>query len=87
MLVALLCWILVGLIVGAIAGKMVNQKDDDPRVGMVVGVLAAALGGFAFRLLSHTDATGPGLWSLVVAVGVAVVVLIVWHVSRSASRI
>ena len=85
MLVALLCWLLVGLIVGAAGGKMVNPKDDDPRVGMVVGAIAAALGGLVFRLLSHTDTTGPGLWSLVVAVGV-VLVIVVWHISRSASR-
>jgi uncharacterized membrane protein YeaQ/YmgE (transglycosylase-associated protein family) len=86
MLVALLCWLLVGLIIGAVAGKMVNLRDDDPRIGMLVGAIAAAVGGFAFRMLSHTSTTGPGLRSLVIAVGAAIAVLIVWHVGRSSSR-
>lgn len=79
MLVALLCWLLVGLIIGAVAGKMVNLRDDHPRIDMLVGAVAAAVGGFAFRMLSHTNITGPVLWSLVIAVGVTIAVLIIWH--------
>lgn len=86
MLVALLCWLVVGFLVGVVAGKFVNVRDDDPRLGMVVGALAAGAGGLVFRLLSHSVTTGPGLWSLVIAAGTAVAAVVIWHVSRSASR-
>jgi len=63
MLVALISWIAVGVIAGAVGGKVVNLRGDDPRLGLLVGAIAASVGGFAFRFFSSTITTGPGLWS------------------------
>jgi uncharacterized membrane protein YeaQ/YmgE (transglycosylase-associated protein family) len=86
MLVALISWIAVGVIAGAVGGKVVNLRGDDPRLGLLVGAIAASVGGFAFRFFSSTITTGPGLWSLVIAAATATAALAIWYVSRSVSR-
>jgi uncharacterized membrane protein YeaQ/YmgE (transglycosylase-associated protein family) len=85
MFLALLCWLVIGFLTAVVAGKFVNVRNDDPRLGLVVGACAAAAGGFIFRLFSAAS-TGPGLWSLMVAAATAVLALVVWHMVRSASR-
>ena len=36
MFILSVCWIAVGAIVGAIAGKFVDSGDDDPKLGIVI---------------------------------------------------
>ena len=86
MFLALLCWLAVGFVAGMVATKLVNLQGDDPRLGFIVGAVAAALGGFVFRLSAHSDYTGPGFWSLMIAAIAAVGALAIWHIARGASR-
>jgi uncharacterized membrane protein YeaQ/YmgE (transglycosylase-associated protein family) len=86
MFLALLCWVAVGFFAGVVATKLVNLQGDDPRLGFIVGALAAVVGGFVFRLYTHTSYAGPGLWSLVVAAIAAAAALAGWHMLRSSSR-
>jgi uncharacterized membrane protein YeaQ/YmgE (transglycosylase-associated protein family) len=86
MLLPLLCWLAVGLVAGMVARKFVNLKGDDPRIGFIVGAIAAAVGGIAFRLYTQPTYVGPGLWSLVIAAITATAALVVWHMVRASSH-
>jgi uncharacterized membrane protein YeaQ/YmgE (transglycosylase-associated protein family) len=76
-------WIVVGLIVGFIASKLVNLRGDDPRLGIF-----AATGGALLAAALYTVFTGAGIggwrpWSLVWAAVGAAAGALVWHLVRS----
>ena len=77
-------WVLLGLIAGFIASKLVNKKGEGFLLDIVLGVLGAFLGGWLFRLFGSTGVTGLNLWSLLVAVVGAVILLIIYHGFRGA---
>lgn len=86
MFISFVCWIVIGGIVGAVAGKFVNSGDDDPKLGIAIAVIAAGIGGFLFRLFSVSPANWPGVPGLLAAGAAALLAVAVWHFSRRASR-
>jgi uncharacterized membrane protein YeaQ/YmgE (transglycosylase-associated protein family) len=71
----LLSWLVVGLIAGAVAGRVVRGRGFGCLVDIVVGVAGAFIGGF---LLGYFVQGVAGFWeSLVVAFIGAVVLLTV----------
>jgi uncharacterized membrane protein YeaQ/YmgE (transglycosylase-associated protein family) len=72
-------WVLLGLIAGFIASKLVNKKGEGFILDILLGVAGAFIGGWLFRLFGSSGVTGLNLWSLLVAVVGAVVFLIVYH--------
>jgi uncharacterized membrane protein YeaQ/YmgE (transglycosylase-associated protein family) len=76
-------WVLLGLIAGFIASKLINKHGEGFILDIVLGVVGAFIGGWLFRLFGSTGVTGLNLWSLLVAVVGAVVFLIVYHGFRS----
>ena len=79
MLFGILGWLVVGLMVGFIANKLVNLRNDDPGLGMIVGVVSAALGGWLYGLIAGSPITGFNPWSLLFAAVGAAVGLFIWH--------
>jgi len=79
MLVGFICWIVVGLIVGFIASRIVNIRDEDPKLGLLVGGAAALIGGWVSNAFSIPGAAGFNLWSVMFAGIGALVGLAVWH--------
>lgn len=77
-----LAWIVLGLIAGFIASKIVNKTGEGILLDIVLGIIGAIVGGLVFRFLGMAGATGLNLWSLVVAVVGAVLVLLVYHAVR-----
>ena len=75
----ILSWIILGLIAGFIGSKLVNKTGEGLVLDIVLGVVGAVVGGYLFSLFGATGVTGLNLYSLVVAVVGAVVVLIVYH--------
>jgi uncharacterized membrane protein YeaQ/YmgE (transglycosylase-associated protein family) len=75
-------WIVLGLIAGFIASKLVNKRGEGFFGDIVLGVIGALVGGFLFSTLGGTGITGFNLYSLMVAVLGSVVVLVVWHAIR-----
>lgn len=73
---SLLAWVLVGLIAGAIAGRIVQGRGLGCLADIVVGIIGAFLGGFIVSFFIHGTAFG-FLGSLIVAVLGAVVFLAV----------
>jgi len=67
MAMAVLSWILLGLIAGFLAGKSLNRRGEVLPLDLVLGILGAVIGGWAFRAVGATGATNVTMWSLVVA--------------------
>ena len=74
-----LAWIVLGLISGFIASKIVNQSGQGAAMDIVLGVIGAVVGGWLFNTIGHVGVTGVNLYSILVAVVGAVVVLIIYH--------
>ncbi len=75
----ILAWIILGLIAGFIGSKLVNKTGEGLIMDIVLGVVGAVVGGFIFSLFGAGGVTGLNLYSLVVAVIGAVVVLMAYH--------
>ena len=75
-------WIVLGLIAGFIASKIVNKEGSGFILDIVLGVVGALVGGWLFGLIGHVGITGFNLYSMFVAVIGSVVVLIVYHAIR-----
>ncbi len=79
-------WILLGLISGFIASKVVNNSGEGLLLDIVLGIVGALVGGFLFHVIGATGVTGFNLWSMFVAVVGAIVVLGVKHALMGRSR-
>jgi uncharacterized membrane protein YeaQ/YmgE (transglycosylase-associated protein family) len=76
---SILAWIVLGLVAGFIASKVVNKSGSGLVLDIVLGVVGALVGGFLFNQFGQAGVTGLNLYSLLVAVIGAVVVLFVYH--------
>ena len=72
-------WIVLGLIAGFIASKIVNKSGEGFILDIVLGIVGAIVGGYLFNLVGEVGVTGFNLWSMFVAVIGAVVVLMIYH--------
>jgi uncharacterized membrane protein YeaQ/YmgE (transglycosylase-associated protein family) len=82
-----LAWIVLGLIAGFIASLIVNKQGEGMLMDIVLGVVGAVLGGWLFNTFGHMGVTGVNLYSILVAVVGAVVVLVLYHaVARTTAR-
>lgn len=76
---SILAWLVFGLIAGFIASKIVNNTGQGVIIDIVLGVVGAMVGGFLFTEFGAPGVTGFNLYSTMVAVIGAIVVLSVYH--------
>ena len=76
---SILAWLVVGLIAGFIASKIVNKQGEGLILDIVLGVIGAVIGGFLFNQFGAAGVTGFNIYSMFVAVVGAVVLLVVYH--------
>lgn len=76
---SILAWIVLGLIAGFIASKLVNKTGGSLVLDLFLGIVGAVAGGFLFNQFGQAGVTGLNLYSLLVATLGAVVVLIIYH--------
>ena len=76
---SIIAWIILGLIAGFIGSKIVNKSGEGLILDIVLGVVGAIVGGFIFRLFGASGVSGINIYSLIVAVIGAIVVLFVYH--------
>jgi len=76
---SILAWLVVGIIAGFIASKIVNRTGGNLILDLVLGVVGAMVGGFLFNQFGAHGATGINLYSILVAVVGAVIVLAIYH--------
>jgi len=76
---SILAWIILGLIAGFIASKLVNRTGSGIVMDLVLGVVGAFVGGFLFTRFGAAGVTGLNIYSILVAIVGAVVVLFIYH--------
>ena len=76
---SILAWIVLGLVAGFIASKMVNKSGSGLVLDLVLGIVGAVVGGFLFNQFGAGGVSGLNLYSLLVAIVGAIVVLLVYH--------
>jgi uncharacterized membrane protein YeaQ/YmgE (transglycosylase-associated protein family) len=72
-------WILLGLIAGFIASKIVNKSGEGFFLDIVLGIVGAIVGGFIFSAFGASGVTGFNLYSMIVAIIGAIIVLVIYH--------
>jgi uncharacterized membrane protein YeaQ/YmgE (transglycosylase-associated protein family) len=77
-----IAWIVLGLIAGFIGSKLINKRGEGFIRDILLGVVGAIVGGWLFERFGMAGVTGLNLYSLLVAVIGAVVVLVVYHAIR-----
>ena len=75
-------WIILGLIAGFIAGKIVNREGEGFFLDIILGIVGALVGGWLFEFFGKTGVTGFNLYSMFVAIIGDIVVLVVYHAVR-----
>ena len=83
-----IAWIVLGLIAGFVASKIVNQSGEGMILDIILGIVGAALGGFLFERFGMAGVTGLNLYSILVAVVGAIVFLVIYHaIFRRSARV
>lgn len=80
-----LAWIVLGLVAGFIGSKIVNKKGEGMFLDIILGIVGAIVGGFIFSRFGASGVTGLNIYSLIVAVVGAIVVLLIYHMVRRSS--
>jgi uncharacterized membrane protein YeaQ/YmgE (transglycosylase-associated protein family) len=78
-----LAWILVGLIGGYLASRVVNRSGQGLLRDIFLGIIGGIVCGILFRAVGHYGVTGFNLWSILVAFIGGVVVLLLYHAVRA----
>ena len=81
---SVIAWIVLGLIAGFIGSKIVNKRGEGMFLDIILGIVGAIVGGWLFSLFGAHGVSGLNLYSLLVAVVGAILVLVVYHAIRRA---
>jgi uncharacterized membrane protein YeaQ/YmgE (transglycosylase-associated protein family) len=79
---SILAWIVLGLLAGFIGSKLVNKTGEGVVLDIILGIVGAVVGGFLFNVFGVSGVTGLNIYSLMVAVVGAVLLLVVYHAVR-----
>jgi uncharacterized membrane protein YeaQ/YmgE (transglycosylase-associated protein family) len=74
-----IAWVVMGLIAGFIASKLYKGSGQGVVLDIVLGIVGAVVGGSLVTALGGTGITGFNLWSIIVAVIGAIIVLAIYH--------
>jgi uncharacterized membrane protein YeaQ/YmgE (transglycosylase-associated protein family) len=74
-----LAWIILGLLGGFIGSKIVNKRGEGLFLDILLGIVGAVVGGWAFSAFGASGVTGLNLYSLLVAVIGSIIFLVLYH--------
>ena len=81
---AILSWIILGLVAGLVAKILLPGKDPGGLItGTVLGIIGALIGGFVATKLGYGDISGFDLRSFGIALAGSLGLLIVWRVFKA----
>ena len=72
-------WIILGLIAGFIGSKIVDRQGQGFWLDIALGIVGALVGGFLFSLFGASGVTGLNIYSMIVAVVGAIVVMLIYN--------
>lgn len=73
-------WLVLGGLAGWVASMIAGTNAKQGLLGNIVaGILGGLVGGFVFSLFGSAGVTGFNIWSFVVALVGAVIVLFIWR--------
>ena len=75
---SLIIWLVIGVVAGFLASKVVNKRGDGLVLDLVLGLVGSVVGGFIVRMLGIWQGGGM-IASIVVATLGAILVLVVYH--------
>jgi uncharacterized membrane protein YeaQ/YmgE (transglycosylase-associated protein family) len=81
---SLLAWMLLGIIAGYMASRLVRGSADGLVLDVVLGILGAVAGGWLFNRFGLAGVTGFSVYGLFVAIAGAGLLLIGYHALRRA---
>lgn len=84
---SILAWLVVGLIAGFLASKIVNRTGGSLVLDLVLGIVGAMVGGFLFNQFGAHGATGINLYSIAVALVGSIIVLLIYHAVTRGRRV
>ena len=76
---SILAWIILGLVAGFIASKIVNRSGSGLVMDLLLGVVGAFVGGFLFTRFGAAGVTGFNLYSILVSTLGTIIVLVIYH--------
>jgi uncharacterized membrane protein YeaQ/YmgE (transglycosylase-associated protein family) len=74
-----IAWIILGLVAGFIASKLVNKTGSGLIMDVILGLVGAFVGGFIVKQFGYQGATGLNIPSLIIATLGAVLVMLAYH--------
>jgi uncharacterized membrane protein YeaQ/YmgE (transglycosylase-associated protein family) len=74
-----IAWIVLGLVAGFIASKIVNKSGEGIVLDILLGIVGAVVGGYLFQTFGMAGVTGLNISSILVAVVGAVIFLVIYH--------
>ena len=82
----IISWIVLGLIAGFIGSKIVNSEGQGFWLNIALGIVGALVGGFLFDFFGASGVTGLNIYSMIVAIVGAVVVLLIYNAINGRRR-
>lgn len=76
---SIFAWVVLGLIIGLVASKIMNEDSEGRMMDIALGVVGALLGGWLFAQFGPKGQPGMDWWSVPAAAGGAVIVLMGYH--------
>lgn len=76
---SIIAWLILGLVAGFVGSKIVNKSGEGLLLDIILGIVGAFVGGYVFTLFGAHGVTGLNIYSLLVAVVGAILVLIIYH--------
>lgn len=80
----IIAWIIVGGLAGWIASALLHERSGC-LMNIIVGVIGAFIGGIVMNVIGGVGVTGLNLWSVIVAVLGAIILLAILRAIRGPS--
>jgi uncharacterized membrane protein YeaQ/YmgE (transglycosylase-associated protein family) len=84
--VGIISWIILGLIAGFIGSQIVGRQGQGFWLDIALGIVGAIIGGFIFSFFGASGVTGLNIYSMIVAIVGAVIVLLIYNAVMGRSR-
>lgn len=79
---SIVAWIVLGLLAGFIASRLVNRTGEGPLLDILLGMVGSVIGGWLFTSFGEPGITGFNIYSLLVAIIGSIFFLVLYHALR-----